>query len=498
MAFRRRRLALRTRTGYGVVELGMSAAEVMLIFYLLEFYTKVVGLRAELAGFALALAVLWDAIADPIMGGISDRTQSRFGKRRPYILLGSVLLAGGIMAIFAPTHLESQAGKFFFLLATYMFTNTSMTIVAIPHAALAGELSFDRNERTELFGWRLFFRTLGFMLAVLLPGLLVSYFEARLGVSRTLASRWVAIGVLVTGLITFISVRRIDKPAPPLKRKRGERDSSIMVEIRGFVRGLWSVASNRVFLPLLLAYVAAYIGRTLNSSIALYYYDVRLQLTERQIHINVLGLFTLVICFSIGVWVFLSQRFGKKMPAFWGAFGLGLSTVIIYPIMPPGQVIYPMVLGSVLGGFLVGSVIIFESLVADIVDYDELKTGVQREGLYFGCWMMVTKFARAAALAGTGLMLRWIGLQEGAEVQTPETATGLAIMYGPVVGGCFMLAALFFLFMPLTDEKHERVQRLLRQRRAGRRRRRDTKETETAPVMETKAGKRPSDTSGPD
>ena len=481
MALRKRRLALRTRTGYGAVEFGMAAAEVMLVFYLLEFYTKVVGLRAELAGFALALAVLWDAIADPIMGGISDRTQSRFGKRRPYILLGSFLLATGVIAIFAPIHIESQSGKFAFLLATYTFTNTSMTIVAIPHAALAGELSFDRNERTELFGWRLLFRTLGFMMAVLLPGLLVIYFEARIGVSRTLASRWVAISVILTGIMTFMSVRRIDRPAPPLRRSRAERDSSIIVEFRGFFRGLRSVATNRVFLPLLLAYVAAYIGRTLNSSIALYYYDVRLQLSEREIHINILGLFTLVICLSIGVWVFMSRKLGKKMPAFWGAFGLGLSTVIIYPIMPPGQVIYPMILGSVLGGFLVGSVIIFESLVADIVDYDELKTGVHREGLYFGCWTMVTKFARAAALAGTGIMLRYIGLQESAEVQSPETAAGLAILYGPVVGGCFMLAAIFFLFMPLTDEKHERVQRLLRQRRAGRRRRRE--ERERAPVM---------------
>ncbi|HNT89278.1 MAG TPA: MFS transporter, partial [Candidatus Hydrogenedentes bacterium] len=198
----RRRLSLRTKTGYGAVELGMSAAEVMLLFYLLEFYTKVIGLRAELAGFALALAMIWDAITDPVMGGVSDRTRSRMGKRRPYIILGSVLLAFGIVFIFSRPDIETQAGKFFYLLGAYMLVNTSMTIVAVPHAALAGEVSFDRNERTELFGWRLLFRTFGFMVAVLLPGLLVIYFEERLGVSRTLASRWIGISILATGLVT--------------------------------------------------------------------------------------------------------------------------------------------------------------------------------------------------------------------------------------------------------------------------------------------------------
>jgi len=483
----KRRLSLRTKTGYGAVELGMSAAEVMLVFYLLEFYTKVIGLRAELAGFALALPMLWDAVLDPVMGGISDRTQTRLGKRRPYILLGSILLALGVVVIFSRPDIDTQTGKFLYLLAAYMFVNTSMTIVAVPHAALAGEVSFDRNERTELFGWRLLFRTLGFMVAVLLPGLLVIYFEERLGVSRTLASRWVGIAMLATGLITFLSVRKIDRPIHPRDRLRRTPRGSAAAELRGFLRGLRSVATNRAFLPLLITYVLAYIGRTINTSTAIYYYQVRLGLSEREIHINILGLFTVVICFSIGAWVVISRRYGKKMPAFWGALGLGLTTVVIYPLLPPGQVLPPMLLGSVLGGFLVGSIIIFESLVADIVDYDELKTGVQREGLYFGCWTMMTKFARASALASTGILLRTIGLQEGQFEQTPETARGLASLYGPVVGVCFILAAIAFLLMPLTDAKHERIQRLLRKRSALRARHKLAAAPSQTPIAEPPA-----------
>jgi glycoside/pentoside/hexuronide:cation symporter, GPH family len=465
-----RRLALRTRTGYGAVEFGMSAAEVMLLFYLLEFYTKYVGLRADLAGFALALALLWDAITDPMMGGISDRTRSRFGKRRPYIFLGMLVLAAGIMMVFSAPDISTQAGKFFFLLLAYSITNTGMTIIAVPHAALAGEISFDRNERTELFGWRMVFRTFGLFVAALLPGLLVMYFQERVGMSRTLTSRWVAILVVISGLVTFFSMAQIDTPAEPLKRKVRMTQGAMLAELRGFLRGLRSVATNKAFLPLLITYVIAYGGRTLNTSVALYYYEIRLELSDREIHINVIGLFTLVVCLSIGAWVFLSRKFGKKLPAFWGAFGLGVTTIVIYPLMPPGQVMWPMLLGSLLGGFLAGSIIIFESLVADIVDYDELITGEHREGLYFGCWTMTTKISRAVTLALTGLVLDRIGLKEGQQVQPEAVGEWLAIIYGPVVGGCFLVAALIFLTMPLTDARHRRIQELLMRRRAHKKR----------------------------
>ena len=480
MTKRRAALSLRTKTGYGALELGMSAAEVMLLFYLLEFYTSYVGLKANLAGFALALAVVWDAITDPIMGGISDRTRSRFGRRRPWILLGSFVLAGGIMLTFSHPDIDSQWGKFLFLLAAYILTNTGMTIAAVPHAALAGEISFDRNERTELFGWRLLFRTFGLFIAALLPGLLVIYFEEREGIARTLASRWVAIAVIATGIITFLSAAQIDTPAPPLKRKLREL-GKVFAEIRGFFIGLRTVATNPVFVPLLLAYVAAYAGRTLNTSTALYYYEIRLGLTDQQIHINIIGLFTLVVCFSITGWIMLSRKFGKRMPAFWGALGLGVSTIIIYPLFPPGQVLPPMLFGSVLGGALAGSVIIFESLVADVVDYDELVTGEHREGLYFGCWTMATKFARAITLAMTGMTLDFIGLRAGEDEQSEAVGQALAMLYGPGVGACFVVAALIFLAMPLTDARHRRIQRLLTKRRALRRRIAEAEETASAP-----------------
>ena len=165
------KLPVRVKIGYGTAELGTTAVEVMMRLYLLVFYTDVVGLQPHLAGCAVALAIVWDAITDPVFGIVSDRTTSLSGKRQPYILAGGILLPIAVLLIYNPPQLAGQSGKFLFLLLSYILLNTAMTILSIPHVALGGELSQNRHERTELFGWRFLFGNCGALLAA---GLLAS------------------------------------------------------------------------------------------------------------------------------------------------------------------------------------------------------------------------------------------------------------------------------------------------------------------------------------
>ena len=148
------------RAGYGVAEMGINGVEVLVRVGLLIFYTDVVGLDAALAGYAVALGVLWDAITDPFMGRISDRSQSRFGRRRPWIALGAVALGLSVVLLFAPVPVTSQSGKFLVLLGSYMLLNTAMTIIAVPHAALAGDLCAPGPARVRepMIRWRFLWR----------------------------------------------------------------------------------------------------------------------------------------------------------------------------------------------------------------------------------------------------------------------------------------------------------------------------------------------------
>lgn len=440
----------------------MSSTEAVLQIYLLFFYTSVVGLRADYAGYALGLAVLWDAVTDPVMGFVSDRTRSRWGKRRPWILLGSFALALAFAALFSPPNLDSQFSKFLYLIIAYMGVNTAMTLAAIPHAALGGELSFERDERTELFGWRMLFRYGGFLLAVILLGLF-SGGEGAEGMSSQGATRFaMVIGVvaILAAVGTVYAVGKRDRPAViPTHVTTGGAS-----RILGFLRANWSAVRNPVFLPLLLAFIVAQAGRTINASLALPYYTVRLGLAEQDVFLYVLVLFMFIAAPAIAVWVWLARRFGKKWPAFGGALSLGLLTSVMYLVMPAGKLWPPMLFAAGIGGFLISSAVLFDALVADIVDYDELKSGEHREGLYFGVWMLATKFARALGLAATGHLLAFTGYQEGATEQAPEVGWRLTLLFGPGVGVCFVIAAVIFMWMPLSDEKHRRIQALLERR----------------------------------
>jgi len=463
-----KQLSLPRKMGYGVSELGTTATEVMIRLYPLIFYIDYVGLNSRLAGYAVALAVVWDAITDPFMGIISDATRTRWGKRRPYIVFGAFALAFSITVLFTVPSLSTQAGKFFYLFACYILVNTSMTIITVPHAALGRELTFDADERTAVYGWRLLFGNIGFLTGTVLPGLMLTVFRQGSGevsqvTSHARSSEVLAFIIVAAALTTFFSTRGMDrKPGTRRKPQTG-----------GVFLALFSALKNKIFLPLFLAYFTATIGLSINSATAIFYYRYRLSLSERNIQI-ILGVFIFVFCISLVGWVLLSRKYGKKMPAFWASLSLGLLTAVAYPLLQPEKMLLPLII-AVTGGALVGSIVLLESLVADTVDYDELKTGRNREGIYFGFWKMSVKIARAIAIAVAGNLLHVIGYVPN-EAQLTEVSMKLGIIFGPGVGFFILAGAFIFLAMPLTKQKHERIQAILKKKRAMRKGRSSDKE----------------------
>lgn len=450
------------KAGYGAADFGMAGVEVLLQLFLLEFYTRSVGLSASLVGYALGIAVAWDAITDPFMGALSDRTRTRWGMRRPYMFAGSLVFAIAVPLLFWPPALSTQGGKFAYLLVTYLLLNTGYTILSVPYTALAGEMTTSRVERTELFGWRLLAKNGGFLLGALAPGLLYNADEPNGAAAALQESRgtvaWALAGtVLVTAWISTAAVRRHDTYEWAVARTGGP------VSPRQMFHEWRRVLSNPLFLPLVIAFVIAQSGRTINASLGIYYYKIFLGLTERDIA-AVLGAFILSVSLSVVLWLWVSRRIGKKRAAFTGALSLGILTIVTYPLLPAGHLMPVLVFASGFGGLTVGSVILFEALVADAVDYDELKTGRHREGLYYGIWTMATKFARAAGLALTGILLDALGLDPTVSEHPPELGWRIALFFGPGVGLWFVLAALVFLLLPHSEAKQNRIQALLRQR----------------------------------
>ena len=339
-------------------------------------------------------------------------------------------------------------------MTAYLLVNTGMTVLSVPHTALAGELSGDLDERTELFGWRFLFANLGLMVGILLPGVFARVLGAdSVSLVAGPASLIVAVILVVAAVITFRGTRGLDRPAPPVPPDRS-----------GFLRAWRDVIANRVFLPLLLAFIVGSMGRTINSAVALYYYEYRLALEETRVFLSILLPFTLVIALSIIGWHAISKRIGKKKPAVFGVLVLGVYTCIAYPLFPTGRILPPL-LGGLFGGLLIGSVFLMDSAVADVVDEDELRSGEHREGLYFGVWRMGTKLARALGLAFSGFLLEWIGFRSDTAIQSPDTITGLAWLFGPGVGVWFIFAALILMRFPLDRAGSQKILAQLDSRR---------------------------------
>lgn len=460
------------KAGYGIAETGLTASEVLIRLYLLIFYTDIVGLEPKLAGYAAAIAIVWDAITDPLMGTISDRTRSRFGKRRPYIAIGAVLLAGSLVYLFYPPDLETQTGKFWFLLLSYMLVNTATTVIAIPHAALGSELTPDRNEVTEIYAWRLISGNIGAILGTVVPGIILSSGSG----AHAMAAGVVAAVILVTAMITFFATRGVDKPGVVQSAGSGGNDAK-NAEVPSnaaskpdsnpdsYMAGLRSLLANKPFVILFTAYLVATIGVNINSSFAFFYYKYRLELTEADTQ-KIIAFFMVVFTLGLVGWIALSNRFGKKIPLFAGTFGLGIMTAIGYPVFEPGSMTGPAIAG-ILGGIFVGSILLLDAWLVDVVDYDEVKTRQNRPGLYFGIWKMGSKAARALAVAISGVILSAIGFQPNA-VQTPEVSWKLALVFGPGVAFFFIAGALLSLGVKLDESRVSKVRRILSRRNSRR------------------------------
>ena len=416
------------RLGYGAVEVGITASETLLRVSLLIFYTQVVGLRADFASYAIALGVLWDAVTDPFMGKFSDDANYKGERRRPFFWLGSIGLALSISFLFNFPRLEGQGAKFLYLLVSYLSCNTFLTILSVPHLALAADITKSEKTRMDLFGWRLIFANIGIIVGTALPALFIGFGLSQFEPDSS-ASFLVGIILIVGNWFTMRSTKGLDHAC--------QKDKS---ERKTYWKSLGTILSNKPYLFLMTAYMTATIGLTLNSSLALYYYRYFLEINELYVR-SIIAFFMLIFCLSIPLWIFLTRFFTKEKIVIVNIFFLGLMTAIIYPLIPKGNLSLP-ILASILGGVFIGSVVLMDVAVAEIAEAHtkRLKETETSLGLYFGFWKMCGKFSRAIGLVLTGQGLTLIGFEAGV-TPSMEVSQSISFLFGPGVGFFLILSA---------------------------------------------------------
>jgi GPH family glycoside/pentoside/hexuronide:cation symporter len=395
------------------------------------FLTDRVGLPADQAGYAVAIGVLWDAFADPILGRISDKTSTAIGKRLPWMIAGSPLLALAFVHLYLVESVQSTSLSYAFWQVTLIniILNTAMTMVSIPHLALGQDLAKTRDERTSLYAWRTLMTLLGLLVGILTPVIFVALGYNSITNQPEIVNIVAGISIL-SATITIVSTWK--------EQINAKRQSVTAVSDQH----VQHVVANPIKI-LMAAFFVATLGQGLNSTWALYYYRYRLQLSEQALG-TVLIVFIVSLCGTLPVWVKLAKSRRKAILISLGTLALGIVTAIFYPLLPPGELLGPLVM-AIIGGIFLGSTGLLESLLVDVAEI----SGVSENdmGLVFGYWKFVAKGARAAAIAIGGYLLNAIGYAPTSTDLAPQVVEKIALLFGPVVGVFFVMAAVIILYV---------------------------------------------------
>jgi Na+/melibiose symporter-like transporter len=395
---------------YAAPGVPLAALTLPVYIYLPAFYAEDLGLGLALVGGLLLAARLFDVVTDPIVGALSDRWQTRWGRRRPWLVAGLPLMLLAMFQLFLPPDGAGAAHLVGWTLALYL----GWTIVLLPYAAWGAELSGDYNERSRIVGAREACIVAGTVLAAALPGALPLVLDDVSGDARAeslAAIAWFCLFALPLTVGTALLF--VPEPAPAA------------VGRVALMPGLRLIAANAPFRRLLIAYLLNGTANGMTATLFLLFVSHVLQLPDQAGYL-LLAYFVSGIV-SVPIWVAVSYRLGKA-PAW--AVGLALTSLLFVavPFLGPGDV-WPFLAVCIATGLCLGADLALPgSMQADVVDLDTLQAGSQRTGLFFALWGMATKLALALAVGVAFPVLDLVGFD--ARAVTDDARLGLSLLYG--------------------------------------------------------------------
>jgi GPH family glycoside/pentoside/hexuronide:cation symporter len=431
--------------GYGAGDFGFNLSFTFCSLFLLYFYTDVLELNAGTAGLIIMVALVWEGMSDPIIGIIANRTHTRWGRYRPYILFGSVPLALSVIAMFLPLDLPAGA-LVAYCFATHIVYRTVFTFVNIPYIALSAQMTQDSDTRGQLAAARMLFAiACGLLLAALTLPVSKALGGGRTGFFLvTVIYSVVATAIL---LLTFASTKEaIGDSAQEHPSLR-----SMLVTLR----------VNRPFILLFVATALGATGYTMSGKALIYY----LKYWAGSEGMVTTGLVVTLGAAALAMipWMMIARRISKRMVWLAGVSLNVLAYVVILTVAPRGGPVLWLVLIAVGIG---NSAFILNvwSMLPDTVEYGEWKTGTRAEGASFGLMAFSQKVALGIGTGLVGILLDAIGYVANSP-QSAETLQGITLLYGagPLILFAGSLVAIWA--YPLDGKTHRRLVRAIEYRR---------------------------------
>lgn len=468
-------IRLKEKIGYGLGDMASSMFWKIFGMYLIFFYTKVFGISPAAVGTLMLVTRFYDAFTDPLMGILADRTQTRWGKYRPYLLWFAVPFALiGTMMFYTPD--VGETGRLVYAYITYILMMTVYTAVNVPYASLLGTMTPDPKERNLLSSYRMFFAFIGsfitFMLLQPLVDLFSELFHSQGSLTELLGDNtsisrepmgWVcAVAVIgiICALLFYLCFKWTRERVKPVNETQ---NASVKKDLR-------NLAKNYPWWILMASGLAALLFNAIRDGVALFYFADYIQYNYKMPYFGwtMATIYLLVgqAANMVGVALAapLSNRYGKKK-TYMVAMAVAAVLSIFFFSLTPGHIAELLVLQaliSVCAGYVLP---LLWSMYADIVDYEELKTGRRTTGLIFSSSSMSQKMGWALGAALTGWMLAGFGYNQDVAIQSEQAIYGVRLMISWLPAIACVLAVVGMAFYPLSEKKVREITNELEQRR---------------------------------
>ena len=444
------RLSAREKLGYGLGDTASHFVWDMVGFWILIFYTDTFGISAAAAGTIMFIARIWDMVSDPLMGVISDRTRTRWGTFRPYILWSA--LPYSVLAVLAFTTPDlDQTGKVIYAAVTYLLLMTAYTAINLPYSSLGAVMTSDSIERTSLNTYRFICAFVGQLIVSGLALTLARHFgqgdNAR-GYQLTVIL--FAVISFVLFMVTFFSTRERIQP-PKAQQHSLKKDFKILL-------------ANRPWVILAIVGVVSFVMFALQNLSLAYYFKYYIGREESVQLFNVVGSIALIVALPLSKP--LARWFGKRNVFIGSSILSGTFFALLY--LPGADSIGWIYALNILGKMAYAPAVpLLWTMIADAADYAEWKNGRRATGLFLSAATFAQKGGWGIGGALAGWLLAAYGYVEQATQQTALALTGIKLMISVFPGVLYISCAAALIFYTIDEATCATMKRELEERRAG-------------------------------
>ena len=453
------KLTLGSKFRYGLADMGFALITAAMQFFLLKYYVDVAGIDPALAGWALMFGKLtWDAINDPLFGYWSDRTRSRFGRRRIYMLLGAVPLGLTAWLMFSLPKGLTGVSAFLAVLLSFWLVDTFQTMTNVPYSALTPELTRDYSERASLTSIRMAFSVFGYILGAAITTILVGIFQgAGLNVQQAWSATGAVFGVIAMTVILVTALTVKERPELAGEPSKLPALKAVLIAFK-----------NKPFNILMIAFILSSFSFTLLTALVPFYLQYQLNMADQVPFV------LLAMLVTIGIFLIPAKLVSDKInkgPTY--ALGLFIASLAIMTgFFLPHQATPLIYIVAIVAGLGFSTQWVCPwSMLPDVIEYDEKMTGERREGIYYGLWNFLSKFTGALGVAVSGWALSLYGyakpILDIPQEQTPHALLGIRLFFAVVPAIVILVSLPFLIWYPITRKKHAALVQELAERNAA-------------------------------